>query len=93
MSRRTSRLLGSDDVERLDTARTLLEGWTVRDAGRDRLGVGRRTSPTRAATALFNVWMHFFLVDALSRTSSPPSSFDLCRLDDNQIVRDRLRAC
>nr|HEX4313054.1 penicillin acylase family protein [Kofleriaceae bacterium] len=77
--------LGSDDVQRLETARTLLEGWT----GETPAATGSASAQDitdSAATAVFNEWVHFFLVDALSDEFTA-AGFDLFRLDDNQIIR------
>jgi hypothetical protein len=52
--------LSADDRARLATARTLLAAWTY--ATPTALAA---PDPDSAATALFNAWMHFFLVDGI----------------------------
>jgi penicillin G amidase len=73
--------LPAADRALLVEARRLLAAWsfaTPTDASDD-----------SAATALFNTWMHFFLVDVFSDelAALPSGGFDLFRLDDNQLVR------
>lgn len=73
--------LSSADHARLERARVLLDGWTYAtpvalDA----------PDPDSAATALFNAWMHFFLVDGLGDEYAA-IDFDMWRLDENLHVR------
>ncbi|MBV8761425.1 MAG: penicillin acylase family protein [Deltaproteobacteria bacterium] len=73
--------LSAADKASLDQAKQILSTWTYEtptaiDA----------PSNDSSATALFNMWMHFFLVDAMWDEYAAVS-FDTGRLDDNQLVR------
>lgn len=70
--------LDATDRGRLQTARTLLASWTYATSTGGRAG--------SAATSIFNVWMHFFLANALDDelASVGLSLFDY---DDNFIFR------
>ena len=73
--------LSEADTMRLVRARELLAAWSfATPAATD--------APDRdsAATALFNTWMHFFVVRTLGDELAV-IGFDLARLDDNLIVR------
>lgn len=73
--------LSTADRERLARARTLLDGWTfatpVALDGPD---------PDSAATAVFNAWMHYFLIDGIGDEYAA-LDFDMWRLDENLHVR------
>ena len=70
--------LSAADRATLTQARGLLSGWTF--------ATPTTASKDSAATALFNAWMHFFLERAL-KDELAAVSFDIYRLDDNQLVR------
>jgi penicillin amidase len=69
--------LSAGDRQALMTAKTLLDAWSF-------------ATPTEggdgAATAAFNMWMHYF-VEATLKDELDAVSFDVWRLDDNFIVR------
>lgn len=71
--------LGADDKGRLDKAKTLLTNWSLETPA-------ATPQPDSAATAVFNMWMHFFIVRAL-KDEFDAMNFDVFRLDDNQVVR------
>ncbi len=73
--------LSAGDRARLATARELLSGWTF--ATPTALDAPDRDS---AATALFNAWMHFFLVDGIGDEYAA-IDFDMWALDENLHVR------
>ncbi|HEY5951129.1 MAG TPA: penicillin acylase family protein, partial [Kofleriaceae bacterium] len=73
--------LSADDLARLATARGLLDAWTY--ATPTALDA---PDPDSAATALFNTWMHFFLVDGIGDEYAAVG-FDMWRLDENLHVR------
>lgn len=73
--------LSAADRARLETARTLLDGWTF--ATPTALDA---PDPDSAATAVFNAWMHFFLKDAIS-DEYDAIGFNMWRLDGNVHVR------
>jgi penicillin amidase len=70
--------LPNADKTALLSARTIFRGWTF--------ATPAEAGPDSTATTLFNVWMHFFLEDALYDEYTAVG-FDPHRLDDNQIVR------
>ena len=73
--------LSPADTQRLATAQQLMAFWTfATPAAID------AASTDSAATALFNTWMHYFIVRTL-KDEFDAMSFDVFRLDDNQIVR------
>lgn len=70
--------LSATDRGRLQTARTLLASWTFATSTNGRAG--------SAATSIFNVWMHFFLTNALADELASVG-LDLWRYDDNFLFR------
>jgi acyl-homoserine lactone acylase PvdQ len=73
--------LPAADAQRLATAKTLMDAWTLATpAAID------APDPDSAATAVFNTWMHYFIIRAI-KDEFDAMSFDVFRLDDNQIVR------
>ncbi len=82
--------LSSDDVARLDRARALLAGWsyqTPTGLGADE--VTPNGDLNSAATAVFNAWMHFFIVltiddEIRAATGGAQNAFSL---DDNFLAR------
>lgn len=73
--------LPAADKTALDTAKTILSTWSYETP--TALDAANNDS---TATAVFNMWMHFFLVDALW-DEYDAVGFDTGRLDDNQLVR------
>jgi penicillin amidase len=73
--------LPAADRTRLATARTLLDAWTF--ATPTALAA---PDPDSAATAVFNAWMHYFLVDGIG-DEYEAVSFDMWTLDENLHVR------
>jgi penicillin amidase len=73
--------LSSADRARLATARMLLGNWTF--ATPTALAA---PDPNSAATAVFNAWMHFFLVDGVA-DEFEAIDFDMWQLDENLHVR------
>ncbi|MCX5745455.1 MAG: penicillin acylase family protein [Proteobacteria bacterium] len=77
--------LSTEDRTRLQTARTLLAGWSRATPA----AIGTPTAAElgdSAATALFNAWMHFFIERSLGDEFTA-MSFDVWRMDDNQVLR------
>jgi hypothetical protein len=70
--------LSAADKTALATAKDIMTAWTFETPA--------EAGPDSTATTLFNVWMHFFLQDALYDEYAA-INFDPARLDDNQIVR------
>lgn len=78
--------LTADDSRRLATAKTLLAAWTGATPTALDPGATAQDKQDSAATALFNTWMHYFIEAALA-DEFDAMSFDVWRLDDNQLVR------
>ena len=75
--------LSTADQTRLATANTLLTTWSFETP----VTASSLEHPTdSAATSLFNMWMHFFLIRAL-QDEYTAANFDMWRLDDNLLVR------
>ena len=73
--------LSPADAARLATAQTLMAGWSyATPASVD------AANADSAATALFNTWMHYFIIRSV-KDEFDAMSFDVWRLDDNQLVR------
>ncbi len=73
--------LSPADAQRLATAKTLMAGWSYATPASI-----EAASTDSAATAVFNTWMHYFIIRTL-KDEFDAMSFDVFRLDDNQIVR------
>lgn len=72
------------DRAKLATATELFTHWQA-DQFATPTGIDG-ADESSAATALFNTWMHFFLVESLGDEVAA-IDFDLFRLEDNQLVR------
>ncbi|HEY4244994.1 MAG TPA: penicillin acylase family protein [Kofleriaceae bacterium] len=70
--------LSATDRARLTSARAALQGWDFSTPK----GAGQMS----ADTALFNTWMHYFMINAL-QDEFDAINFDMWELDDNQLVR------
>jgi penicillin amidase len=77
--------LSPENRARLITARTLLAGWSFQTpTGVE--GASADVLADSAATAVFNVWMHFFIERALGDEFTA-AGFTVWRLDDNALAR------
>ncbi len=71
---------------KLTTARTLLLGWSHKTPAATTARATAAEIRDSGATALFNVWMHFFIKSTLDDELALVG-FDRARLDDNRLVR------
>ncbi|MBA3539743.1 MAG: penicillin acylase family protein, partial [Deltaproteobacteria bacterium] len=77
--------LGSVGTTQLTRARALLGAWT--HAAPTALDAPSPQELTdSASTAIFNAWMHFFIINSI-KDEFDAMSFDLWRLESNQIIR------
>jgi penicillin amidase len=80
--------LSTADKAALTSARALLAGWTfATPTGTGPEPVSAATLDDSAATALFNVWMHFFIQDTIGDEYAA-IQFDFWSLEPNLLVRN-----
>ncbi len=78
--------LAPADKQTLDTAKQLLDNWSQATPAATESTATQSELADSAATALFNMWMHYF-VEATLKDELDAVNFDVWRLDDNFIVR------
>jgi penicillin amidase len=78
--------LSAADKAALTTAQGLLGSWTFAAPAATDPAATAAELHDAASTALFNTWMHYFIVRAL-KDELDAAAFDVWRLEDNQLVR------